>query len=99
METPHSLIEPVRAYLLGALDDREASELEVLYFCNPACLRLMNNVEESLIKDYFQNRLSQAEREQFETRYLEVPELRRKLEEVRARLHRNDRTPRPAFCL
>jgi hypothetical protein len=86
MEMRHKPSETVRAYLLGALDEREASELEVNYFTDPACLRGVRSVEESLIEDYFKKRLSPADRQRFEIRYLEVPELKRRLEEVRSRL-------------
>ena len=95
MQTTHKKSETVRAYLLGLLDDREASELEARYFMDPAYLRLMQGVEEALIEDYCGGRLSRADRERFEIRYLEVPELRRKLEEVRARLDRAARQARP----
>jgi hypothetical protein len=86
MEMRHKPSETVRAYLLGALDEREASELEANYFRDPACLRWVWGVEEALIEDYFKNRLSQVDRQRFEIRYLVVPELKRRLEEVRARL-------------
>jgi hypothetical protein len=97
METTHKPGKNVRAYLLGTLDDREASELEANYFTDPACLRRIQNVEEGLIEDYFGDRLSPADRQRFESRYLEVPELRRKLDEVRVRLQRTVPRPRPAI--
>jgi hypothetical protein len=76
----------VRAYLLGALDDLQASRLEEKYFKDPAALSRIRQIEDSLIDDYLRGRLSAPEKEGFEARYLTVPVLRKRLDEVRFRM-------------
>jgi len=94
MHTTHKSIETVKAYLLGALNDREASELEANYFTDPDCLRRVQDIEADLIRDYFKDRLSRADRQRFEERYLKIPELRQRLDEVRIQLGEKDRRQR-----
>jgi len=86
MPTQHKSSESVRAYLLGTLQSRDASDLEMSYFTDPDRLHWIRGIEEELIEDYLRRRLSTEDTKRFEARYLNVPALRMKLEEVRARL-------------
>jgi curli biogenesis system outer membrane secretion channel CsgG len=83
MQSDHKLAASMRAYLLGQLSDQEAAELEEQYFVNRDCFLRMQSEENALIADYLADRLSKKERSSFESRYLHVPELERKVEEVR----------------
>lgn len=83
MFTRHKLKGPVRSYLLGQLDDDQAAVLEDRYFSDPAVFRWVRDVEAAMIAEYLKGELSASERERFEQRYLEVPELKKRLEEVR----------------
>jgi hypothetical protein len=82
----HKSKESVKAYLLGNLDEREASVLEEQYFSDPAFLEWIGKVERELIADYLQGRLSGPEIAQFEARYLEIPDLKKKVDAARGRL-------------
>ncbi|HLK63077.1 MAG TPA: hypothetical protein VKU19_06535 [Bryobacteraceae bacterium] len=77
------LVEPVRAYLLGKLDDQAATELELRYFTDRRVFLRIRDIETSLIQDYLSDHLSPGDRDRFESRYLRVPEMRQRLEEVR----------------
>jgi anti-sigma factor RsiW len=83
MFTRHKLREPVKSYLLGQLDDDAATRLESRYFTDPAFFHWVQDEETCLIADYLKGALPPRERELFEARYLTVPELKRRLEEVR----------------
>ncbi len=78
--------EEVRAYLLGALGERESSALEAQYFLDPRLLQQLQDSEKALIRDYLAKRLSQPDRTRFESRYLTNPTLMRVVEEVRAEM-------------
>jgi len=78
----HKSVKPVKAYLLGLLGAREANLLEDRYFVDPAYFRYVRTIEDQLIRDYLDGRLSAGDRERFESRYRTVPELKRRLEEV-----------------
>lgn len=75
--------DAVRSYLLGTLPDNEANTLEERYFTDRVFFREVTGVETKLIQDYLTSRLSAGERRRFEARYLHVPELQKRLEEVR----------------
>src|SRR5579872_1106572 len=79
----HRPIDAMRAYLLGQLPEREASALEEEYFVNRATFLRMQAAETSLIAEYLDGRLPRGERRSFERRYLQTPQLRLKVEEVR----------------
>jgi hypothetical protein len=96
METEHIVAEPVRAYLLGQLADPEAVALEEKYFMDPSFFHSVQTVEQGLIEDYLDDRLPRSERRQFESRYLKVPALRQRLEEVRAQWTPSPPAPRVA---
>lgn len=95
----HKQEEPVRAYLLGTLDNHHAIALEEKYFEDRDFLSTIRNIETKLIEDYLQNRLSARDRRLFEKKYLEVPVLARRVEEVReefANERQTVRRPAPA---
>ena len=73
----------MRAYLLGQLAEEEAAALEAEYFLTRSTLLRLQSVEDELIEDYLDGNLRPAEQQLFERRYFQVPELRRKVEEVR----------------
>jgi hypothetical protein len=92
METRHIQDEPVRAYLLGTLDDRHAVALEEKYFLDHEFFGRVRKVETKLIEDFLQDRLSAGERRLFEQRYLAVPQLAQRVEELREEFAK---APRP----
>src|SRR5580658_9504993 len=79
-------LEKVRTYLLGALGEDHAAQLEQRYFADPKFFEEVWSIEEELIAKYLRGRLSPADREKFEARYLQIPALRKRLDEVRASL-------------
>src|ERR1017187_7127574 len=79
----HISVETVRAYLLGTLDPSAASALEDEYFATPALFTKILEEERSLILEYLEGRLAADQRPFFEERYLEIPELRRRFEQVK----------------
>src|ERR1035438_9155246 len=85
MKMNHKLREPVRAYLLGALVGREARAIEERYFGDRAFFLWVRAIEVGLIEDYLDGKLSPAHVQRFESRYLQVADLRQRLEEVRQR--------------
>jgi hypothetical protein len=84
MTIEHKSEEPVRAYLLGTLAEQESVALEERYFSDRAFFLWVQAVEVGLIEDYLDNRLPASARELFESRYLLVPDLRKRLDEVRS---------------
>ncbi len=79
----HKQDEPVRAYLLGTIDDRDAAAMEQKYFVDRDFFLKLRNAETALIEDYLEGRLSRSDKRLFEKKYLEVPDLTRRVEEVR----------------
>jgi hypothetical protein len=75
--------EPVRSYLLGTLEESCAAEIEQRYFTDRAFFHFVQAVETGLIEDYLAGRLLPSVKSRFEERYLTVPDLRRRVEEVR----------------
>jgi hypothetical protein len=86
MTTTHKVDETVKAYFLGRLDDEMASQLEARYFNDPAYLDGLRTQEDSLIAEYLNGHLSQPDRQRFEVKYLTVPVLKARVEEIRAQL-------------
>lgn len=84
----------MRAYLLGTLVGQEARAIEDRYFGDRAFFLWVQAVEEGLIEDYLDGKLSAVNVQRFESRYLNVADLRRKLDEVRER-HRPISTREP----
>jgi curli biogenesis system outer membrane secretion channel CsgG/anti-sigma factor RsiW len=83
MQNDHKSAESMRAYLLGQLPEHEAAALEEQYFVNRDCFLRVQSEETALIADYLDSRLPKNERHVFESRYLHVPELQRRVEEIR----------------
>jgi hypothetical protein len=83
MQTDHTSIEAMRAYLLGRLPDDEAAALEEEYFVNRPFLLKLQSEETALIEDYLDGSLRPAEKQSFEKQYLQSPALLQKVEEVR----------------
>jgi hypothetical protein len=79
------MVPAVEKYLLGQLDTHEADALEERYFGDPSFFRKVVLAEEALIRSYLNGRLSPSAQERFEARYLTMPQLREKVEEVRRR--------------
>jgi len=73
----------MRAYLLGQLPDDQAAAFEEEYFVNRAFFLKVQSEETALIADYLDGSLLPAEKQCFESRYLEIPELQRKVEQAR----------------
>ena len=73
----------IRAYLLGLLPEDEATALEEEYFVDRQSFHRLQSEESALIVDYLDRHLHGRENEIFESRYLHVPELQRKVEDVR----------------
>ncbi|MBZ5531266.1 MAG: hypothetical protein LAO20_07535 [Acidobacteriia bacterium] len=73
----------MRSYLLGFLPEDEAAALEQQYFADRAVFLRLQAEETALIADYLDGRLRPWEKTRFEARYLKVPVLQRKVEEVR----------------
>lgn len=79
----HIFNESMKAYLLGQLPEDQAAVLEEEYFTNREFFLQVQSAETALISDYLDGGLSSAEKQRFESRYLQVPVLQRRLEEVR----------------
>jgi hypothetical protein len=73
----------MRSYLLGTLEPDSAEMIEERYFTDRNFFLFMQAVETALIEDYLAGRLAPLPKRLFEERYLKVPELRRRLDEVR----------------
>jgi hypothetical protein len=76
-------LELVRSYLLGTSEENSAALIEERYFTDRAFFLFVQAVETALIEDYISDRLAPLTRSHFEQRYLKVPALQKRLEEVR----------------
>jgi hypothetical protein len=76
----------VRSYLLGTLEEGSAASIEERYFIDRSFFLFVQAVETALIKDYLAGLLAPSVQKRFEARYLQVPDLRRRLEEVRGQV-------------
>ena len=65
------------------MDPQKADALEEQYFTDRTVLLQLRAVETDLIRDYLAGRLTETERQLFEGRYLKIPELVQRVEEVR----------------
>jgi hypothetical protein len=77
-------VKPVRAYLLGTLNPAEAAAFEDRYFADDALFAELKMAENRLIADFLDGRLPPQDQKLFEARYLRIPELKRRLDDVRA---------------
>ena len=73
----------MRSYLLGTSTKRAASSIEERYFTDRGFFLFVQAVETALIEDYLAGRLAPSTKKRFESRYLAVPDLRRRLDEIR----------------
>lgn len=85
MNSEHIQADVVKSYLLGTLPDDQASAVEERYFTNPAFFEEIRRMEIGLISQFLDEELTKEEQEQFERRYLQVPKLKKLVDEVRAR--------------
>ena len=83
MPMDHISNEFMRSYLLGKLSDDEAAALEEEYFTNRDYFLKIQAEEKTLIADYLDGKLPSADKQYFESRYLQVPLLQSKVDEVR----------------
>jgi hypothetical protein len=88
MVAQHKIDDLVKAYLLGTLEPRQAAAVEQRYFLDRDYFRTVGEAEIRLIEDYLENRLMRHEKRSFEQRYLQIPDLNLRVEEVRERLGR-----------
>ena len=84
MASRHISSESVKAYLLGNIGEPDGGVIEREYFTDPSFFQFVRDVESRLIRDYLNEELTGVERERFVGRYLQVPELLARIEEVRA---------------
>jgi hypothetical protein len=97
MPMDHISNESMRAYLLGQLPDDQATAVEEEYFINRTFFLKMQSVETALIADYLDGRLWQTEKQLFEGRYLRVPALQQKLEDIKRQRLEDTPAAEPAF--
>src|SRR5215831_15434923 len=71
-------------YLLGELPDAEQNRVEDRAFTDPEYLGVIEAAETDLIDDYVMGRLNNERRVQFERRFLNSPQRRRKVEFARS---------------
>lgn len=69
-----------RKFLLGQLSPEEQGEIEALAFEDPDTFRLLELLEDELIDDFLQDKLSQPEEQRFEEHFLTFPGRRESLE-------------------
>jgi len=74
----------IRQYLLGAMGDAEAEQMDQRLFHEPALAEQVEAIEEELLRDYHCDQLSQGARQQLDSRLSVDPVLRSRLEEARA---------------
>ena len=67
-------------YLLGDLPEGQQVEIEERAFRDPGYMKLIEEVEVDLIDEYVRGGLTNRERRQFEARFFESAERRRKVE-------------------
>jgi hypothetical protein len=73
----------VKSYLLGTLPDDQTSAIEKLCFTDPAFFNEIRRMEIDLICEFLDKDLTKEEQEQFSRQYLQVPRLKRLVDEVR----------------
>jgi hypothetical protein len=85
----------VKSYLLGTLPDDQASVIEERYFRDAAFFNEIRSMEIDLICEFLHEELTEDEREQFKRRYMQIPGLKRLVDEVRERREETIPGPRP----
>ena len=74
-----------RRFLLHQLSPTDADRMEVAYFSIPQITHFIDLTEESIFKDYIENRLNEKDRLVVDA-YLEVPVIRKTFDEVKRKL-------------
>ncbi len=92
MNSEHIQADVVKSYLLGTLPDDQASAVEERYFTNPAFFSEIRSMEIDLICNFLDEELTEQEQAQFKRRYLQVPKLKKLVDEVR---ERREAVPQP----
>lgn len=95
MNSEHIQADAVKSYLLGTLPDDQASVVEERYFTDPAFFNEIRSMEIDLICEFLDKELTEEEQEQFKRRYLEIPRLKKLVDEVREQREENIPRPRP----
>jgi len=80
----------MRSYLLGTLDESTALSVEQRYFTDRHFFLFVQAAETTLIVDYLAGRLEPESRALFESRYLLIPHLKLRLEEIRSDVSQGD---------
>jgi hypothetical protein len=75
--------EQIVRYLLDALPPVAAARVEERYFCEGPFFDRVIEIEEQLIRRYLDGKLSPTDASQFERKYLQIPELHRKVDFIR----------------
>jgi anti-sigma factor RsiW len=89
VNSEHIQADAVKSYLLGTLPDDQASAIEERYFTDPAFFNEIRSMEIDLICEFLDKELTKEEQEQFSRRYLQVPRLKKLVDEVRERREQN----------
>jgi hypothetical protein len=95
VNSEHIQADAVKSYLLGTLPDDQASAVEERYFTNPAFFNEIRSMEIALICEFLDEELTAEEREHFKRRYLQIPRLKKLVDEVRGRREENIPRRRP----
>src|SRR5262245_40909004 len=74
----------LRAYLLGRLPPDEQLRIEERLLVNADLVELLQIIEEDLVDGYLGGKLSELERQEFQTHFLTTPHRHRKLRLARA---------------
>jgi hypothetical protein len=69
----------VRQFLLGKLADEKHAQIEALFLTDSQVSERVLAIEQELIEDYFEDSLSEEDKERFLSRYAQTEEQRRKL--------------------
>jgi len=85
--------EWLKDYLLGKLPSPQMDAIEESYFAHREVLLVLRDVEDRLIRAYLQDNLPQPDRLLFEARYLHIPELTKRLNEVRSSFEHQGKAP------
>jgi anti-sigma factor RsiW len=85
VNSEHIQTDVVKSYLLGTLPDDQASAVEERYFTNPAFFNEIRRIEIDLVCQFLDEELTDEQQEQFERRYLQVPKLKKLVDDVRER--------------
>lgn len=94
MNSDHIQVDAVKSYLLGTLPDDQAWAFEERYFMDPAVFNEIRRMEIDLICEFLDEELTEAEQEQFKRRCLQVPRLKKLVDDVRERREANIPQPR-----